>query len=760
MKRKINSVLALAIASFSISAYAQQDVTSEYLVNPSFEFSAEGTASTAKSLSSGGKYYGWTLPSLGSGLTQSSTLAIGNSTACQGNAFGIPAASDGVFYYFNRQTGANRTSALTQTTKLPVGKYFITVDYKAYDRSSGSSVGFSINGTSILTTKPFYSASSNSGSYAKNDPWKTVGAWFTVDAEGEVAIAINETLSSAWYLITSTRSDLYLDNVRLYKWDLDDEKNMLAATPATPLDVTAKFVENPFFDSSIEGWSTKYEAEGPQYQRVATTKADAISGRFFENRDGSAFQGSIYQVADDVPAGKYQLQIAAFASPAASEGVSVYLNEGKTDVTSADAQFYTVNCALAADGKLEFGINNEASNVNWIGIDNVSLSLLELKALTLGAPVLSMEATEDVDPAQNAIVEVTFPNTKANTAEAANAKYDITVEYELLNNDGEVVTTGSAKATKGTPIVITIPKDKIEGKEIYTLNIVSAKDSYCEGYEAATYEDAQIVFATDASKLQKLQLVYENRIKDAKKLQDMAIIGVNPFQYLESTVDELGEIIEDAEVELENITNVLDLYEAINRFDKKVASCKPILPLVNEKFLIKHKASGLYLDLTDGVKLSAEGTPVSFQRTENDTWYIYNTPKREYLGYEGAKKGTMTNKKDHDFAITVETFNIHYFLGMNGYLATDAKAEGSTIYGDKGKNANGQWFIEYYTEPEAEVTTPSTDESAAEPTAITSVSSSATSSAIYSANGARTNSMQKGVNIVKKSDGKVVKVVK
>ena len=42
------------------SMQAQDDVTSMYLTNPSFEFSAAETTSTAQALTNGGSYYGWT----------------------------------------------------------------------------------------------------------------------------------------------------------------------------------------------------------------------------------------------------------------------------------------------------------------------------------------------------------------------------------------------------------------------------------------------------------------------------------------------------------------------------------------------------------------------------------------------------------------------------------------------------------------------------------------------------------------------------
>lgn len=690
MKTLKKTFFALALSVVTSAAFAQVDVTDKYLVNPSFEYSAEGTASTAKDLNGTTTYYGWTLPTLG---TQWSNKSIGTSRECNGQALGISAASEGTCYFFNRQGWGTNSSSLSQKATLPAGKYFITVDYKAYERTTtNGTLGFSINGSSVLSVKPYTPSSSNA--IAKNDPWKTVGAWFTVEADGEVTIAIDETLVG-----NSARADLYLDNVRLYQWDLNDNKNLVSATPETPLNITAEYVKNPYFDSGIQDWSFWKEdwATAPQNHNAANNKDGAISGKFFENWDKNSYKSSIYQIAENVPAGKYRLQAAAFGNNATSETdkLYVYLNGSKTYVTSSTPSFYTVETALGSDGSLDFGIRNEYSASNWIGIDNVELYLLEVKPISLGNPTLSMAATEDVDPGKDVKVNVSFPDIKALNADAAIANYDITVEYQLLKGN-EVITTGTVTAAKNAPIVITLPESLIESKSKYTLKVVSAKDSYSQDYDAATYADAKISFTTTATEFEKTQLAFQERIDEAKETLANAVIGVNPFQYLPAKAKQLEEVIAEAESKLAKITTTVELYEAIEEFDFLVTEFQPTLPKVNEKFLIRHKASGLYLNLADGVKISASGTPVSLHRTEADTWYIYNTPKREYVGYAGQNKWDMTNARNDDFEITAESYNIHYIKGENGYLATDATAESASVYGDKGKNGNGQWFIEYY----------------------------------------------------------------
>ncbi len=368
---KIKHLLTLAaLAAGSMGAWAQTDVTSTYLVNPSFELKAEGTASTAAALSkTGGTYYGWNLPVLANDY---SNVSIGSSAACDGNGYGIPSsASDGDFYFFNRR-GWNTTSAeLSQTATLPAGKYFITVDYKAYEKGGTTgTIGFKAGDTELLTTKPYYSTgNSTTGTFAKTDPWKTIGAWFTVETEGDVKIAITEKLVG-----NSARADLYLDNVRLYKWSLDDDANVAAATPETPLDVTAKYVTNPYFDDNVNGWTT---TTGYQNKGRATNQGGAMSGGFHENWNGSAkTSGKVSYTATGLPSGTYRVT-AAVVSNSASTGLYLFAGTSQTPATVNGAAFYSVE-ATTKTGSLEFGLElGEGNTSNWIGIDNVRLELLE-----------------------------------------------------------------------------------------------------------------------------------------------------------------------------------------------------------------------------------------------------------------------------------------------------------------------------------------------------------------------------------------------
>ncbi len=364
---KLKHLLVLAAVAVGGSAMAQTDVTSTYLVNPSFELKAEGEASTAAGLSkTGGQYYGWNLPNLGSDY---SNVSIGSSSACDGNGYGVPsAASDGSYYFFNRKGWGTQAGEISQTTTLPAGKYYITVDYKAYERSTtNGTIGFSINGTSIFSTKPFYAAGANTGAWAKDDPWKTIGAWFTVENESEVKIAITENLVGG-----TARADLYLDNVKLYKWELDDEVNYNNASTEKPLDVT-NLVKNPYFDNNVNDWTT---TTGYQNKGRATNQGGAISGGFFENWNASAKEsGKMSQTVTGLKDGLYRLTAAVFNNNA-NANVSLFIGDSKTPIKGNSNEVSTVIGSVEG-GSVEIGLELGTGNAaNWIGLDNVKLEYL------------------------------------------------------------------------------------------------------------------------------------------------------------------------------------------------------------------------------------------------------------------------------------------------------------------------------------------------------------------------------------------------
>lgn len=104
---------------------------------------------------------------------------------------------------------------------------------------------------------------------------------------------------------------------------------------------------------------------------------------FFEKWDieGYIFNGGtrpIYQVVTGLPNGNYTLTMAAFrvnqfGTEYVDDGINVYLNSDKVEVTSDVLNYYTVN-GVVTSKKAEIGlVAGTVNTANWVGLADVSL---------------------------------------------------------------------------------------------------------------------------------------------------------------------------------------------------------------------------------------------------------------------------------------------------------------------------------------------------------------------------------------------------
>ncbi len=367
---KIKRLLSVAtLLAGALGINAQTDVTSTYLKNASFEYSEEGVpfSEDTKELENGEGIYGWT------GATISNTTKnIQITKDASSSGFGKTSASDGDYFYFIRQGWEDKTSSITQSVNLPKGRYYLSVDYKqAESHDDGkfrdSKVGLTItkDEMSLVALSTVGSVNAPGDTYFTDIDWKQIGTWFDVEETSDVTIALTFELKGS-----SKRTDLCLDNVKLYKWDLDDQANYDNASTTNPMDVTSKFVINPYFDANTNGWTS---TTGAQNSNRASNQTGVFSGHFWENWNGSAYTGKMHQVIDNIPNGVYELGICAFVNTFDASCQHVYAGNYKTALTTGEPTAYKVR-AIVVNNKLEIGLEQTAPIANWMGIDNVSLA--------------------------------------------------------------------------------------------------------------------------------------------------------------------------------------------------------------------------------------------------------------------------------------------------------------------------------------------------------------------------------------------------
>ena len=108
-----------------------------------------------------------------------------------------------------------------------------------------------------------------------------------------------------------------LDNMKLYRWSLDDSKNYVNASDETPLNVTDKFIKNPDFDVNASGWTSDMSG----LVRSAEKTGD-FNGYYLSKWSSNKYQGKISQTVTDLPKGKYRFTMACYSS--SSAGVSLF----------------------------------------------------------------------------------------------------------------------------------------------------------------------------------------------------------------------------------------------------------------------------------------------------------------------------------------------------------------------------------------------------------------------------------------------------
>ncbi len=201
--------------------WAQTDVTSTYITNPSFEsdgIMSAGNGTTPNIITP----TGWTQEQNTAGSFQDNKIC--DASTSNGSNYGTTVTpSDGTYYLFYRHgwNGSNYAKFTSSAANLPAGSYKLTVDYKMVSGSDNTnnndntSITLSaISGETTLGTATAKGAVqvNNNGTTAvlKDNDWITLETTFTLDAETSTQFVINLLACGP------KRSDFVVDNVRLY----------------------------------------------------------------------------------------------------------------------------------------------------------------------------------------------------------------------------------------------------------------------------------------------------------------------------------------------------------------------------------------------------------------------------------------------------------------------------------------------------------------------------------------------------------------
>ena len=340
MKKTLLMVAGATSILLSQKVCAQTDVTSLYLTNPSFEIlkSADNSKDIGVKLPLADGLYGWKLSVDGISNYQLESENSGSDTGFPASGTKKIKPSDGTYYYFNRKGWGNLNSTISTTTKdaLPVGTYYLEFDYKAADYSNnnnaatnGTSMGIVIAGaagetlTESVQAKRAYSianSGSNAGTdtYMINAPWTKMGTMFQVNAEGPVTITIKQNM------LNNGRSDIMLDNFRLYALD--------NVSQTTPLNITGALANPGFEARNANGWAFTAANDTKAYANSGSYAMTECTGYLFNTWSSAVSNLNIKQTVKNLPAGKYQVK-AVMAGWDTTNDITLSLGGQKTTIT-------------------------------------------------------------------------------------------------------------------------------------------------------------------------------------------------------------------------------------------------------------------------------------------------------------------------------------------------------------------------------------------------------------------------------------------
>ena len=240
---------------------------------------------------------------------------------------------------------------------------------------------------------------------------------------------------------------------------------------ADPSDATSAIV-NPNISNGTTGWTA---TTGAQNKATATNQnVGAFEGTmpFYENWNPSPFTGKIYQVVNNLPAGRYILKMGVFANNG-GEGLFVYADTYETPVSNAAVPAFFEVEFTTAGGSVEIGLNVKSGTNNWVGIDNVSLKYLgavsdPILSVTPSQLLLSTEPktfkvvasnlTNDVQYTTS-VPGVTFnPTSISKDNPNLAAGVDVTVTFNAnasgaLNTTSEIVVSSTGTISKTVAVI-------------------------------------------------------------------------------------------------------------------------------------------------------------------------------------------------------------------------------------------------------------------------------------------------------------------
>lgn len=203
--RKLFIVLGVLLQT--VCSVAQENITVQYVQNPSFELDVPKSTDAVNNAADGLRGYTLTKPSgwsiEGTGVTQ---LLVSKDCFTDNNFGKVTTIPDETFAYYLRQGWSTGSTTLKQSITLPAGNYEFSVNHRSAYVNSATSTFKLVAG---LESKS-YSFNTGSSDCFVNMLWQTASVTFKLTAETNIDLGFNITWQTGG-------SCIMFDNVKLIK---------------------------------------------------------------------------------------------------------------------------------------------------------------------------------------------------------------------------------------------------------------------------------------------------------------------------------------------------------------------------------------------------------------------------------------------------------------------------------------------------------------------------------------------------------------
>ena len=338
MKRKL-LLAALALIGLS-SAWAQKDVTSQYITNATL---SNGTT-------------GWTVSNFNAPVQGNNTTGYASEA------------------YAGWESLEKTSYSMTQKITLPAGNYTL-VNYsffrqgQAYNTNAEKSLAFLKAGDKQVALKTLGSITANKYADSQAEGANVFDSKmyrntldFTIAADNtEIEIGLEGTFDEMRSWCIAGMFELI--------------NNDILATMDSPFDVTG-YLTNPGMEyRNFSGWKEEYtepRSNGYTFQAQSNNSFGNKAGGYYGEawqQSGALSDRKMSQELSGLPNGYYKLS--AYVSYGSS-GAYIFLNNKKTPIEAENSKQYTVGCVID-DGKLSLGLALEGGEKNYLAFDRFTL---------------------------------------------------------------------------------------------------------------------------------------------------------------------------------------------------------------------------------------------------------------------------------------------------------------------------------------------------------------------------------------------------